>query len=107
MQEILAVGAAPDRTTYRVADFPATARALRENTLIETHLTDLHSDAAERAFLTELGYASQLLTPIHHGDHPAGVLEYLHRTHRRWTNRDITHARLLAAHLTNTLNRMA
>ncbi len=99
LQEIFAVGGAPDTTTHQLADFPATRRALRQNALIETHLADMHSDADERALLGRLGYASQLLTPIHRGDGPAGVLEYLHRTHRRWTNADITHARLLAAHL--------
>jgi EAL domain-containing protein (putative c-di-GMP-specific phosphodiesterase class I) len=107
LQEIITVGGAPDTTTYQLADFPATERALRQDTLIETQLADVHSDPAERAFLNQVGYASQLLTPIQSGDHPVGVLEYLHHTHRRWTNRDIRHARLLAAHLASSLDRMA
>jgi EAL domain-containing protein (putative c-di-GMP-specific phosphodiesterase class I) len=95
-----------DTQHYLLRDFPATASALHDNVLIEAHTVDAHADAAERALLTRLGFASLLLIPIRVGDRPLGVLEYCHRSHRRWTLQDITHARLLAAHLAGALARM-
>lgn len=50
--------------------------------------------------------ASLLLTPLSAHGTPLGVLQFGHRTHRRWSVQDLHQARLLAVHLTPLLARL-
>ena len=52
-------------------------------------------------------HASLLMIPITISDQPIGVLEFTHRTHRRWTTHDIANGRGLAAHLAQALRRIS
>jgi EAL domain-containing protein (putative c-di-GMP-specific phosphodiesterase class I) len=100
-------GAPIDHAMYPLADYPATRAALESSMMIEAHTNDPDGDPAERQLLAKHEMASLLLTPVVTGGRPLGVLELLHRTHRRWTNDDMAHARTLAEHLANVLLRLA
>ncbi len=106
LREITSGGQAIDTTRYRLSDYPATEATLRTGNTTEVHLEDPASDPAEKTVLRRFGYASVLLVPIGIGSDPVGVLEFAHRTHRRWTTDDIAQARGLATHLGNALQRV-
>jgi GAF domain-containing protein len=107
LREVSSTSLVGDATDYRVRDFPATRHALSTGSMIEAHVGDERTDAAERDLLENDGFASLLLAPVIIGDKPLGILEVRHRTHRSWTMRDISHARTLADHLAHALNRLA
>lgn len=106
LQEISSAGAPLDAGVYALDDFPATRAALESAVMIEAHVSDPHSDPAERDLLDRQGMASLLLTPVVGGGTPLGILEFRHRTNRRWTNDDMAHARTLAEHIANVLLRL-
>jgi EAL domain-containing protein (putative c-di-GMP-specific phosphodiesterase class I) len=106
LRQISAAGAASDDQLYAVAMFPATESALSTGVMVEAHLRDHTSDAAERELLAQDGLESMLLTPVMSSDGPLGILEFRHRTHRRWTSHDLYQARDLAEHVASALQRM-
>jgi EAL domain-containing protein (putative c-di-GMP-specific phosphodiesterase class I) len=106
LHEISAAGAPVDGEVYALGDFPATRGALDSAVMIEAHVDDPDSDPAERKLLAAQGMASLLLIPVVSGAIPLGVLEFQHRTNRRWTNDDMTNARTLAEHIANVLLRL-
>ena len=106
LHEITAAGAAVDRLSYPLSIYPATREALSTQTMIEAHLRDPLTDAAERTLLVRDGYASLLLAPVIAAGQSLGILELRSRTHRQWTSEDLTHARTVADHVAGTLMRM-
>jgi EAL domain-containing protein (putative c-di-GMP-specific phosphodiesterase class I) len=107
LHEVTAAGADIDPQTYAVADYPATRVALATGTMMEAHVDDPQTDAAERAILLRDGLASVLVTPVIDYGVPLGILEFSHYTHHQWTHRDITQARTVAEHLASALRRMS
>lgn len=95
-----------DTRTYAVADYPATRSVLETGAAIEVHVNDPASDPSEQALLSSLGHASLLIVPLVVGERRIGVIEFLQRTHRRWTGTDIADARGLATHLGSALLRI-
>jgi EAL domain-containing protein (putative c-di-GMP-specific phosphodiesterase class I) len=107
LREITASGAPIDDTVYELGDFPATSRALLTATIVEAHLNDTTNDAAERALLARDGFSSVLITPVIWRGARLGILEFRHRTHRRWTPRDMSQARTVAMHVASVLQRLS
>jgi EAL domain-containing protein (putative c-di-GMP-specific phosphodiesterase class I) len=107
LREIAAGGSVIDTTPYQLADYPATRDVLISGHTVEVHVTDSDADPAERRLLGELGQASLLMTPLRVDGRSIGVLEFAHRTHRRWSTQDVAHARGLAMHLGNALARIS
>ncbi|MCU1659810.1 MAG: diguanylate phosphodiesterase [Pseudonocardiales bacterium] len=107
LREISSTGEVLDAETYPLTDFPATRAALESAVMIEAHLSDPSSDPAERELISREHYASLLLTPVIGGGRPLGILEFMHRSYRRWTSDDLNQARILAEHLANVLLRMS
>ena len=56
--------------------------------------------------MQSLGHASLLLVPVYDGRRTIGILEFAHRTPRRWSTQDIAHAQGLAEHLSPVLQRL-
>jgi EAL domain-containing protein (putative c-di-GMP-specific phosphodiesterase class I) len=106
LREITSSGAAIDPTVYPLAEYPTTEAVLQTGNTMEIHVDDPHADAAERRTMERLGQASLLIIPFTVDGQPVGVLEFAHRTHRRWTSHDIAHGRGLAAHLGNAFLRI-
>jgi GAF domain-containing protein len=95
-----------DSHQYAVADYPATQASLATGALVEAHVSDPTTDSSERRLLLHDGLASVLIAPVGQQHDPLGVLEFRHRTHRRWTKPDIDLARTLADHIGNAMLRM-
>jgi len=107
LHEIAAADNSPDPASYPLTAYPATREALTSGRMIEVHVNDPNGDPAERALLRHNGFASLLIAPlIRHGE-PLGILEWEHRTPRRWTSRDIRRAHTLADHVIHALLRIA
>jgi EAL domain-containing protein (putative c-di-GMP-specific phosphodiesterase class I) len=95
-----------DARSFAVAEFPATQYALATGAMTEAHVSDSSTDAAERDLLVRDCQASVLITPVGTIQDPLGVLEFRHRTDRRWTKQDVDLARTLADHIASALLRM-
>jgi EAL domain-containing protein (putative c-di-GMP-specific phosphodiesterase class I) len=106
LREITSSGAEIDPTVYPLSEYPTTEAVLQTGNTMEIHVDDPHADASERRTLQRLGQASLLMIPFTVDGQPIGVLEFAHRTHRRWTSHDIAHGRGLAAHLGNAFLRI-
>lgn len=95
-----------DPVEYRIADYPATKQVLDTGNTVEAHLTDPTTDGNERRLMSTFGYASLLMIPIDVEGQALGLLEFAHRSPRRWTSQDIAHGRGLARHLGHALPRI-
>ena len=96
-----------DTTRYPLVHYPATRLALSMGTLAEAHLGDPDADGIESALMRAEGIASLLLAPVIGRGRALGLLEFRHRSHRRWTGQDMAQARLLAEHIASVLLRLA
>jgi EAL domain-containing protein (putative c-di-GMP-specific phosphodiesterase class I) len=106
LREIASTGEALDTNVYALSDYPATAAVMNGAGTIEIQVGDNEGDAAERSLLHALGHESLLLVPVYDIDRTIGVLEFAHRTPRRWSAQDIAHAQGLAEHLSPVLKRL-
>ncbi|HZC70979.1 MAG TPA: EAL domain-containing protein [Jatrophihabitans sp.] len=106
LREITSTGDPIDTRAYAIADYPATRRVIDTGVPVEVHVNDPDADPAECALLSNMGHASLLMVPLAVGEQRIGVLEFLHRTHRRWPSTEIAHARGLSIHLGNALLRI-
>jgi EAL domain-containing protein (putative c-di-GMP-specific phosphodiesterase class I) len=105
LREVIA-GAEIDPTPYRLADFPATAAALRDGMLLEVYLDQDDADPQERRLLERLGMAGVLLVPLLVEGRPRGTLELYRDSPRRWNAREIKDARILGQHVGYALDRL-
>jgi EAL domain-containing protein (putative c-di-GMP-specific phosphodiesterase class I) len=106
LREMAGTSGEMDDRLYPVARFPATQRSLNTGVMTEAHVADPRCDAAEREILARDGFESMLLTPVAGTEGPLGIIEFQHRSHRRWTSHDLQQARSLAEHVANALQRM-
>jgi EAL domain-containing protein (putative c-di-GMP-specific phosphodiesterase class I) len=95
-----------DTAVYKLSDYPATRMALETGNTVEAHLSDPATDRTERLLMSAFGFASLLMIPVWIDDQPLGLLEFAHRSPRRWTSQDIAHGRGLARHLSLALPRL-
>jgi GAF domain-containing protein len=107
LHEIATAEPAPDQAAYPLGRYPATRDALSTGQMIEIHVDDPGSDAAERALLQAHGFASLLIVPVIRRGAPLGILEFSHHTRRHWTSHDIRQAHTLADHVIHALLRLA
>ena len=107
LREVIATGADIDPTPYRLADYPATAAALRDGVMLEVYVDQEDADPYERALLDRLGMSSVLLVPLIVEGAPKGTVELFRDSPRRWSARDIRDARILAQHLAHALGRLS
>jgi EAL domain-containing protein (putative c-di-GMP-specific phosphodiesterase class I) len=107
LHEVIAAGVRIDPSGYSLGDFPATAAALAQGVMLEVHVDQEGADPAELTILRRLGMASLLLVPLIVERRPCGVLELFCEKPRRWTGRDLQHARILAQHVAHALERIS
>jgi len=106
LREVIATGADIDPTPYRLADYPATAAALRDGVMLEVYVDQVNADPYERTLLDRLGMTSLLLVPLTVEGVPKGAVELFRDSPRRWSARDVRDARILALHLAHALDRL-
>jgi EAL domain-containing protein (putative c-di-GMP-specific phosphodiesterase class I) len=106
LREVSCTGAPLDDLEFVVSDYPATRRALDTGMMFEAHLDDPMSDPSEVAQMAVDGTVSMLLAPVIGRGQRLGILEFGHRSHRRWSSHDIVQANILAEHVANVLLRL-
>jgi EAL domain-containing protein (putative c-di-GMP-specific phosphodiesterase class I) len=106
LREIATAESAIDQSSYPLTEYPATRTALTSGQMVEIHVDDPSTDAAERALLRTHGSASLLIAPLIRRGAPLGILEFRHHTTRRWTSHDIRQAHTLADHVIHALLRL-
>ncbi len=82
---------------YPLADFPVTARVLRELIEVSTTIGD-GGDAAEHALLEGAGFRANLMVPLVMGGRPAGLIELFDTRTRVFAEDERRFCRLLADH---------
>lgn len=107
--ELVVVGrSGPDRgeERFRISDFPATERLLREQDTVQVHVTDPDADAAEVQLLKELGYRSMLMLPVSCAGQAIGLFEAYSAGGRPFSRFEIGRARIIALQVGATLERI-
>ena len=94
-----AVGGIP-AGTYRISDYPATAKVLEDGLVAVVDVNDPGADPQEVRLLLECGYATLLLVPVagRDGRRPS-LLELYSKSPRSWDDADLALVRTLVAHL--------
>lgn len=92
---------------YVVADYPATAEALRRGSPLAVRTDDPAADPSECRTLRELGFRSMLLLPLLSDGHPTGILEVYARAHRSWSDRETRVCQAVADEVADALARIA
>jgi GAF domain-containing protein len=105
LREITSSNREIDPVEYLLADYPATRSVLETGNTVEAHLSDPTTDGNERRLMSAFGYASLLMIPIYVHGQAVGLVEFAHRSPRRWTSQDIAHGRGLARHLGHAVPR--
>lgn len=105
VREVASTGPTDD-TTYYVADYPTTARVLRDGSIAEVRLGDPSADRAECAALAALGFGALLMLPLCRHDAAVGILEVFATPSRPWARSEIGHARILGQPLAEALQRL-
>jgi diguanylate cyclase (GGDEF)-like protein len=86
-----------DEASYRLSDFPVTARTLETGEPRAVSFLDGDVDPAEAFILRELGMNAVLLLPLHVAGKPWGLVELYEMRLRRFTDDDLVVARFLVA----------
>lgn len=108
-EDLISVGrAGPDRgqKRYRIADYPETARLLREQDSVQVSMNDPEADPAELEVLRGYGYRSVLMLPVCCAGRAIGLFEAFSATGRPFSRYEIGRARIIALHLGATLERI-
>jgi len=108
--ELVIVGSAgPDTTEerYRIADFPATAHVLAEQSSMQIVAGDPHADDREVRLLARLGYQSMLMLPAPAAGHSIGLIECYRTDRKPWSRYQIVRARMVALQLGAALERIS
>lgn len=108
--ELAVVGAGgPTRLKdrFRIAEFPQTARLLREQGTAQVHVTDPEADRAEVRLLRDLGYRSMLMLPVSCAGQAIGLFEAYSAAGRPFSRFEIGRARIIALQLGATLERIS
>ncbi len=108
--DLVIVGArGPDQfeERYRVADYPQTARVLREQETAQVLVSDPAADEQELAVLRRLGMCSVLILPIVCAGRSIGLLEAYSAQERPWSRFEIGRARIIALQLGAAMDRIA
>ena len=82
--------------SYRLADYPATARVLYRRQALVVRLDDPTADERERALLEEGGWGAMLALPMLVRDEVIGLAEFFDRRARTFTTAEIELSQTLA-----------
>jgi hypothetical protein len=109
-EELVVIGhAGPNRAEerWRIAEYPETARLLRELGTAQVHVTDPEADPAEVALLQKMGYGSMLMLPVSCAGQAIGLFEAFSATGRPFSRFEIGRARIMALQVGATLERIS
>ena len=108
--ELLFIGRqGPDEedTRYRLADYPATMRVLREQCALQVVAGDPNADEREVRLLAQLGYESLLMMPAPCGGRSIGLIECYRTDRLPWSRFQIVRARMVSLQLGAALERIS
>jgi diguanylate cyclase (GGDEF)-like protein len=89
-------GEQPEQELFTLADYPATARVLKEQIALQVIVGDPAADEAEVELMLELGYRSMLMVPVIQRGESLGTLEAQTVDERPWTRTEINRARIIS-----------
>jgi EAL domain-containing protein (putative c-di-GMP-specific phosphodiesterase class I) len=92
---------------FRITDFPATARLLREQGAAQIVVNDPEADPDEVQLLHELGHRALLMLPLNCAGRTIGLFEAYSRGGRPFGRYEIGRARIIALQLGATLERLS
>jgi diguanylate cyclase (GGDEF)-like protein len=81
---------------FPVAEFPLTARVLRDQEAVQVLVGDPHADPREIELLLALGHRSVLIVPVVSRGESLGIVEAFSTEERPWTRTEINRARIIS-----------
>ena len=81
---------------FPLAEYPLTARVLREQVAVQILVGDPDADPQEVVLLLRLGYRSLLMMPVVTHGEALGIVEAYSGSERPWTRTEINRARIIS-----------
>jgi diguanylate cyclase (GGDEF)-like protein len=94
--ETLAESGGTGQERFALADYPLTARVLRNQEAVQILVGDPEADRREVELLLSLGYRSLLIVPVVSQGESLGIVEAYSKLERPWTRTEINHARIIS-----------
>jgi diguanylate cyclase (GGDEF)-like protein len=95
--ETLAENQPAGEDRFRVADYPLTARVLRQQEGAQVLIGDPDADSREVELLLSLGHRSLLIVPVVSHGETLGIVEAFSEAERPWTRAEINRARIISS----------
>jgi diguanylate cyclase (GGDEF)-like protein len=99
----------PERTgetVFAVADYPLTAKVIRDQEAVQVVVGDPDADPSEADLLLQLGQRSLLMVPVVSGGESVGIIEAYRADERAWSRGEINRARVIANQFASVIPRL-
>ncbi len=96
-----------DQTIFPIADFPLSARVIRDKEAVQTVVGDPESDPHEVELLLSLGERSLLMVPVVSRGESIGIIEAYRTDERAWSRAEINRARVIASQFASVIPTLA
>ena len=97
-------GERTEETTFPIADYPLSARVLRDQQAVQVVVGDPDTDPSEVELLLSLGERSLLMIPVVCRGESLGIIEAYRSDERTWTRTEINRARVIANQFSSVLS---
>ena len=94
--ETLAESGGTGDERFPLADYPLTARVLRDQEAVQVLVGDPEADRREVELLLSLGHRSLLIVPVVSRGESLGIVEAYSKAERPWTRAEINRARIIS-----------
>ena len=96
MIETLAESGGTGDERFPLADYPLTARVLRDQEAVQVLVGDPEADRREVELMLSLGHRSMLIMPVVSRGESLGIVEAYSKAERPWTRAEINRARIIS-----------
>ena len=96
LETLAEYGQPTEQTIFPIADYPVSARVLRDQYAVQVIVSDPDSDPNEVELLLAYGERSLLMVPVVCRGESLGIIEAFRSDERAWTRAEINRARVIA-----------
>jgi diguanylate cyclase (GGDEF)-like protein len=100
-------GERSDQTIFPIAEYPLSAKVIREQEAVQTVVSDPESDPSEVELLLSLGERSALMVPVVSRGESIGIVEAFRSDERAWSRAEINRARVIANQFASVIPMLA
>ncbi len=104
LETLAEYGQPTDQTIFPIADYPVSARVLRDQHAVQVIVGDPESDPSEVDLLLSMGERSLLMVPVISRGESLGIIEAYRSDERSWTRAEINRARVIANQFSSVIS---